>query len=308
MSHLTGIAASSREFVKVCAALALGLVTGPLTLAGCDREAAGPPRPDLQASEIARSCVGGPKFDPAGEKNVGNGHGDQFIGGQCLSAADCASGCCALPCGICSGPGAQFQAGKQGCGFRAGKVVKMTAPLADAAPAPVVARPEQACVGGPPFDASGDKNVGNGRGEQFIGGQCLGAADCASGCCALPCGICSGPGAQFQAGKQGCGFGGDTPMTSPAVPPAPAPADAAPPVVVQPASSCVGGPPFDPSGEKNVGNRRAQQFIGGQCLSVADCASGCCAFPCGICSGPAAQFQAGKLGCGFGDLKAPPSP
>jgi hypothetical protein len=24
----------------------------------------------------------------------------------------------------------------------------------------------------------------------------------------LPCGICSGPGAQFQAGKQGCGFGG----------------------------------------------------------------------------------------------------
>jgi hypothetical protein len=62
-------------------------------------------------------CVGGPKFDPAGTKNVGNGHGGQFIGGQCLSAADCASGCCALPCGICSGPGAQFQAGKQGCGF-----------------------------------------------------------------------------------------------------------------------------------------------------------------------------------------------
>jgi hypothetical protein len=63
------------------------------------------------------TCVGGPKFDPAGEKNVGNGVGRQFIGGQCLSAADCASGCCAFPCGICSGPGAQFQAGKQGCGF-----------------------------------------------------------------------------------------------------------------------------------------------------------------------------------------------
>ncbi len=62
-------------------------------------------------------CVGGPKFDPAGEKNVGNGAGRQFIGGQCLRAADCASGCCALPCGICSGPGAQFPAGKQGCGF-----------------------------------------------------------------------------------------------------------------------------------------------------------------------------------------------
>jgi PPE-repeat protein len=62
-------------------------------------------------------CVGGPKFDPAGAKNVGNGVGGQFIGGQCLRAADCASGCCAFPCGICSGPGAQFQAGKMGCGF-----------------------------------------------------------------------------------------------------------------------------------------------------------------------------------------------
>jgi len=63
------------------------------------------------------TCVGGPKFDPAGAKNVGNGHGEQFIGGQCLDTADCASGCCAFPCGICSGPGAQFQAGKEGCGF-----------------------------------------------------------------------------------------------------------------------------------------------------------------------------------------------
>jgi hypothetical protein len=59
----------------------------------------------------------GPLFDIAGAKNVGNGHGVQFIGGQCLHASDCASGCCALPCGICSGPGAQFQNGKQGCGF-----------------------------------------------------------------------------------------------------------------------------------------------------------------------------------------------
>jgi hypothetical protein len=63
------------------------------------------------------TCVGGPKFDPAGAKNVGNGAAKQFIGGQCLDTADCASGCCAKPCGICSGTGAQFQAGKQGCGF-----------------------------------------------------------------------------------------------------------------------------------------------------------------------------------------------
>lgn len=71
--------------------------------------------PPVKPPEAA--CVGGPKFDPAGEKNVGNGVGRQFIGGQCLDATDCASGCCALPCGICSGPAASFQAGKQGCGF-----------------------------------------------------------------------------------------------------------------------------------------------------------------------------------------------
>lgn len=59
----------------------------------------------------------GPLFDPAGVPNIGNGNGGQFIGGQCLDASDCASGCCALPCGICSGVGAQFQNGKQGCGF-----------------------------------------------------------------------------------------------------------------------------------------------------------------------------------------------
>lgn len=59
-------------------------------------------------------------------------------------------------------------------------------------------------------------------------------------------------------------------------------------------------PPFDPSGTKNIGNGAAIQFVGGQCLSDADCQQGCCAKPCGICSGPAANFQNGKEGCGFG--------
>jgi hypothetical protein len=86
-----------------------------------------PPPPDEEEEEQeeipppANGCLAngspGPRFDPAGVPNVGNGNGEQFIGGQCLSAADCASGCCALPCGICSGPGASFQNGKQGCGF-----------------------------------------------------------------------------------------------------------------------------------------------------------------------------------------------
>jgi hypothetical protein len=49
-------------------------------------------------------------------------------------------------------------------------------------------------------------SVGNGRGRQSIGGQCLSGADCSSACCAGPSGICSGPGASRQAGKTGCGF------------------------------------------------------------------------------------------------------
>jgi hypothetical protein len=76
---------------------------------------------DEQIPPPAPGCAAdgspGPRFDPAGVPNVGNGNGEQFIGGQCLDASDCASGCCAKPCGICSGPGAQFQNGKQGCGF-----------------------------------------------------------------------------------------------------------------------------------------------------------------------------------------------
>jgi len=150
-----------------------------------------------------------PPFDPNGAPHVGNGKGEQFITGQCLSDADCASGCCALPTGICSGPGAAFQAGKEGCGFSS----TAAAPAAAAAP-PAAAAPAAggaslattATAGGPAFDPSGVKNVGNGAGAQFIGGQCLSAADCASTCCAGPSGICSGLGAQTQAGKTGCGF------------------------------------------------------------------------------------------------------
>ena len=178
-----------------------------------------------------------PPFDPSGAKNVGNGAAGQFIGGQCLSDADCGSGCCANPTGICSGVGAQNQAGKTGCGFGGGASAAAAAP-ANSAPAPAgsgtgagaasnnaggagagagtgaasaaapvgSAAAGTASAGGPAFDPSGVKNVGNGAGTQFIGGQCLSQADCASGCCAGPSGICSGVGAQTQAGKTGCGF------------------------------------------------------------------------------------------------------
>ncbi|KAF8305648.1 hypothetical protein DL93DRAFT_2089306 [Clavulina sp. PMI_390] len=157
---------------------------------------------------LASTVVAVPPFDPAGAPHVGNGVGQQFITGQCLSDADCASGCCAFPTGICSGPGAAFQQGKEGCGFTTGATAP-TSSTASPAPAAAPATTTFGTVpanGGPSFDPAGEKNVGNGAGTQFIGGQCLSSADCASGCCAGPSGICSGPGASTQNGKTGCGF------------------------------------------------------------------------------------------------------
>ncbi|KAK4116074.1 hypothetical protein N656DRAFT_794415 [Canariomyces notabilis] len=176
--------------------------------------------------------------DPAGEKNVGNGNGIQFIGGQCLGAADCASGCCAtLPrggttIGVCSGVGAQNQAGKQGCGFESGGGAgnnqggnqnvdqggndqtgggngngNQGNNQGGGAQVGETIKPSTLKP-----DPAGVANVGNGNGGQFIGGECTGDADCASGCCALVntgdsrFGICSGPLANTQNGKQGCGF------------------------------------------------------------------------------------------------------
>ncbi|KAK3938463.1 hypothetical protein QBC46DRAFT_390173 [Diplogelasinospora grovesii] len=165
--------------------------------------------------------------DPAGAANQGNGAGKQFIGGQCNSAADCASTCCAtLPqaagtIGVCSGPGAQREAGKQGCGFVAGGAsTGGSNASATSAGQAAAATTAAAAAGGAAKvvpstlvpDPAGAKNVGNGKGQQFITGECTSDADCASTCCALvnngtaTFGICSGVGANTQNGKQGCGF------------------------------------------------------------------------------------------------------
>jgi hypothetical protein len=247
-------------------------------------------------------AVAVPPFDPAGAKNVGNNAGQQFIGGQCLSNADCASTCCANPTGICSGLGAATQNGKTGCGFTINGAA--ASPAASAATTvdiiPVsTAVPTSVTAGGPAFDPAGAKNVGNGQGIQFIGGQCLSGADCASTCCAGPSGICSGLGAQTQAGKTGCGFVSGT-ASAVVNTTEPSSTEAVPVVASTVAGTATaGGPAFDPAGAKNVGNGQGVQFIGGQCLSGADCASTCCAGPSGICSGLGAQTQAGKTGCGF---------
>jgi len=127
MSRLAQTVVFSKGRRQVSIVLAVAGLMGTSGASGCGY-GPGTVGSELNTRQGIHWCVGGPKFDPAGEKNVGNGHGQQFIGGQCLSAADCASGCCALPCGICSGPGAQFQAGKQGCGFGDPKPADAPAP------------------------------------------------------------------------------------------------------------------------------------------------------------------------------------
>jgi hypothetical protein len=64
--------------------------------------------------------------------------------------------------------------------------------------------------------------------------------------------------------------------------------------------------PFDAAGETNgqIGARKGGQFITGRCTSNADCGSNNCAFPCGVCSGPAVVGKPdapinGKTGSGF---------
>jgi len=241
--------------------------------------------------------------DSAGAAHVGNGKGEQFITGQCLSNADCASACCATlgNIGICSGPGASTQQGKTGCGFGGG-----AAPAAPPPPPPPAAPANNAGAGaaasGLKPDPNGVPHIGNGKGEQFITGQCLNNADCASACCATlgDIGICSGPGASTQQGKTGCGFGGGA---APAAPPPPAaPANNAG------AGAAVSGLKPDPNGVPHIGNGQGEQFITGQCLSNADCASACCATlgDIGICSGPGASTQQGKTGCGFVSKRALP--
>lgn len=187
---------------------------------------------------ISVLAVGPPTPDPSGAKNVGNGKGQQFITGQCISSADCASTCCAGPAGICSGIGAQFQAGKTGCGFgdaangsaAAGKcfsshlflsdrgasamrrmkwtrlillfVAGETATLVSVSTTSTAAAIAATIIP----DAAGSENVGKGDGSQFITGQCLSNADCASTCCAGPKGVCSAVLVANENGKTGCGF------------------------------------------------------------------------------------------------------
>ncbi|KAL2679213.1 hypothetical protein Neosp_009980 [[Neocosmospora] mangrovei] len=150
--------------------------------------------------------------DPAGDKNVGNGQGLQFITGACLSDADCASECCATlnGSGVCSAKAAANEQGKQGCGFGGNgeqEAVVSTEPAGQATPTEAAQAPANT---GSNSDAPGAENVGKGNGQQFITGQCLSDADCASKCCAGKAGssngACSAIAVANENGKTGCGF------------------------------------------------------------------------------------------------------
>ncbi|KAK7955258.1 biotrophy-associated secreted protein 2 [Apiospora saccharicola] len=79
------------------------------------------------AAAASSAAAGGASKDKAGaaaadsskpgSQNVGKADGSQFITGQCTSDADCASGCCAKPKGVCSAQAVSNVDGKQGCGF-----------------------------------------------------------------------------------------------------------------------------------------------------------------------------------------------
>ncbi|KAK1981696.1 hypothetical protein LZ30DRAFT_781860 [Colletotrichum cereale] len=238
--------------------------------------------------------------DPSGKKNVGNGQGAQFIGGACLNSRDCASACCATlsGAGICSGLGAQFQAGKQGCGFGDGGAAAAPAPSRGAGQATSSMESTAANASSTDTGASKSPNVGAGNGQQFITGQCSSDADCASGCCAGPKGACAARAVAEENGKSGCGFTGAAGSSGGGA----AAEDAAPSAPPQTAPSAGGGSSGanqGAAGSRNVGTGNGKQFITGQCLSDADCASGCCAGPKGACSAVAVANANGKTGCGF---------
>ena len=142
-------------------------------------------------------------------------------------------------------------------------------------------------------------------GTQFITGPCNSDADCASSCCGFKSGLCAGP-VIAQTRDGGCGHGDAQPndiaaqaffssqSAAMAGATSPAAAAAAPPATNTGTSGASSGSGTTSSngaidssipGAANVGKGDASQFITGQCLSDADCASGCCGFHTGKCAG-----------------------
>lgn len=295
--------------------------------------------------------------DQPGSQNVGTGSAQQFITGQCLSAADCASGCCVaqndgsgecknrIPteergatcdfvCGGASIPANAGNNGGAGAGAggntgNAGNNNNNNNNNAGNNNAGAGAGAGGQCAN---INTSipGSQNVGTGSGTQFITGQCLSPADCASGCCVaqdsgiaeckaplptaekgLSCDFtCGAAASSSTTGNTGSGnrqTGGGNNRNSNSRNSGnrnnnnnnnnsnngavTAPA----------AQGTCGNVDQSLSGSQNVGTGAGTQFITGQCFSPADCASGCCvAQSSGIaeCKAPIPTAEKG-LSCNF---------
>ncbi|KAH7144110.1 hypothetical protein B0J13DRAFT_525506 [Dactylonectria estremocensis] len=156
-----------------------------------------------------------------------------------------------------------------------------------------------------PADPSGDKNIGNGQGLQFITGACLSDADCGSGCCATlrGSGVCSARAAANEQGKEGCGFTSDGQLAVTPTGSATSISVSVTTAVATETPAGTGSVDADAAGAENVGLGNGLQFITGQCFSDADCASTCCAGRAGTANGACAARAVananGKDGCGF---------
>ncbi|EPE08590.1 biotrophy-associated secreted protein 2 [Ophiostoma piceae UAMH 11346] len=221
--------------------------------------------------------------DPNGDHLVGNGQGEQFITGGCLSTADCSQAtvhsCCAFisgggTTGICSGFDVANINGKAGCGFGDGGAASSAAAAPAATSAAAVAAAPAASAASSSSGTctvntalAGSANVGTGAGTQFITGQCFSAVDCASGCCVAQAdgtNLCKAELVTTEAGLScdaSC-----TPSTASAVVVSKA--------VAASSGTCTVNTAL--AGSANVGTGAGTQFITGQCFSAADCASGCC--------------------------------
>ncbi|KIH92051.1 hypothetical protein SPBR_02890 [Sporothrix brasiliensis 5110] len=258
----------------------------------------------------------------AGSQNVGTGSGTQFITGQCLSAADCASGCCVAQASgpaLCKAQLVTEQAGLT-CDFScSGSTSSATSSSSDAAVSQPATNVAATASGGsstgscPAIDTTlaGSQNVGTGSGTQFITGQCFTAADCASGCCVLQSdgiSLCKAELVTTQAGLTcdssctgGAASSASSSSSSASTSPSSNNGSSTGSAVTGAAGSAQCTVNTSLAGSQNVGKGSGQQFITGQCFSSADCASGCCvqqASGTALCKAQLVTTQAG-LSCDF---------
>ncbi|RDA94278.1 hypothetical protein CP533_0571 [Ophiocordyceps camponoti-saundersi (nom. inval.)] len=270
-----------------------------------------------------------------GPDNYGKQSGKQFITGICFNNRDCATACCAqvdnnTKKAVCSAVSVQKTPPKQGCGtaFGEGQAFPGGAGIAQAAGAGIAQTlgaiqasggNQSSSTGGGAGSSQGNRpeasadegpeNFGNQQGIQFITGICFNNLDCKEGCCAkvddnTGKSICSGTAVGNVAPKQGCGTAPGEGKTFQGNQTGSGNQGNQTGQGNQGNNQGGGGLKPDPAGEKNVGNGEGDQFIGGRCLSNADCQDQCCAQVGGqtfaLCSGPGAANQSGKQGCGTG--------